>query len=87
MNYLFTSFGIIIYILSRRFEEITGGYDGLTGVPRLHIGSFKLWPPQRYYFLVWGAAIAVIAIATNIVNSRIDQEGFISLRLSSRRSG
>jgi branched-chain amino acid transport system permease protein len=63
--------GIIIYILSRRFEEITGGYDGLTGVPRLHIGSFKLWPPQRYYFLVWGAAIAVIAIATNIVNSRI----------------
>jgi len=63
--------GIIIYILGGQFEEITGGYDGLTGVPRLQVGSFRLWPPERYYFLVWGAAIAVIVIATNIVNSRI----------------
>jgi branched-chain amino acid transport system permease protein len=63
--------GIIIYILGGQFEGITGGYDGLTGVPRLQIGSFRLWPPERYYFLVWGAAIAVIVIATNIVHSRI----------------
>ena len=63
--------GIIIYILAGQFEEITGGYDGLTGIPRLQIGDFKLWPPQRYYFLVWGAAIGVIVVATNIVNSRI----------------
>jgi branched-chain amino acid transport system permease protein len=64
--------GIIIYILGGQFPEITGGYDGLTGVPRLHIGGFlKLWPMQRYYFLVWGAAIAVIIAALNIVNSRI----------------
>ncbi|MBN1978831.1 MAG: branched-chain amino acid ABC transporter permease [Anaerolineae bacterium] len=63
--------GIIIYILAGQFEEIAGGYDGLTGIPRLQIGDFKLWPPQRYYFLVWGAAIGVIVVATNIVNSRI----------------
>ncbi len=62
--------GIIIYILAGQFPEITGGYDGLTGIPRLHIGTFKLWPMQRYYFLVWGAAIAVIVLALNIVNSR-----------------
>jgi branched-chain amino acid transport system permease protein len=63
--------GIIIYILGGQFASITGGYDGLTDVPRLHIGDFRLWPPQRYYFLVWGAAIAVIVVATNLVNSRI----------------
>jgi branched-chain amino acid transport system permease protein len=63
--------GIIIYILAGQFTPITGGYDGLTGIPRLHIGGFKLWPPQRYYFLVWGAAIGVIVLATNVVNSRI----------------
>jgi branched-chain amino acid transport system permease protein len=63
--------GIIIYILGGQFEEIAGGYDGLTGIPRLQIGDFELWPPQRYYFLVWGAAIGVIVLAMNIVNSRI----------------
>jgi branched-chain amino acid transport system permease protein len=63
--------GIIIYILGGQFEGITGGYDGLTGVPRLQIGDFKLWPLERYYFLVWGTAIAVIVVARNIVNSRV----------------
>jgi branched-chain amino acid transport system permease protein len=63
--------GIIIYILGGQFPAITGGYDGLTGVPRLSLGdSFKLWPMQRYYFLVWAAAIGVIILAMNIVNSR-----------------
>ncbi|MBN1438512.1 MAG: branched-chain amino acid ABC transporter permease [Anaerolineales bacterium] len=63
--------GFIINIFSGQFSEITGGYDGLTGVPRLRIGDFALWPAQRYYFLVWGAAIAVIVVALNIVHSRV----------------
>jgi branched-chain amino acid transport system permease protein len=63
--------GFIINILSGQFPEITGGFDGLTGIPRLRIGDFLLWPTQRYYFLVWGAAIAVIVVALNIVNSRV----------------
>jgi branched-chain amino acid transport system permease protein len=62
--------GIIIYILAGQFPEITGGYDGLTGIPRLSIGRFALWPMQRYYFLVWSVAIASIVVALNIVNSR-----------------
>jgi branched-chain amino acid transport system permease protein len=62
--------GIIIHILGGQFPEITGGYDGLTGIPRLSIGSFSLWPMQRYYFLVWAVAIASIVVALNIVNSR-----------------
>jgi branched-chain amino acid transport system permease protein len=63
--------GFIINILSGQFSEITGGYDGLTGIPRLRIGDFSLWPAQRYYFLVWGVAIVVIVVALNIVNSRV----------------
>jgi branched-chain amino acid transport system permease protein len=62
--------GIIIYILGGQFSTITGGHDGLTGIPRLSIGGFVLWPMQRYYFLVWSLAIAVIVVALNIVNSR-----------------
>lgn len=63
--------GIIIHIVAGQFPEITGGYDGLTGVPRLSVGGFVLWPMQRYYFLVWGAAVAVIVVSLSIVNSRI----------------
>jgi branched-chain amino acid transport system permease protein len=62
--------GFIIYILSGQFSDLTGGYDGLTGIPRLRIGDFPLWPVQRYYFLVWATALIVIAVALNIVNSR-----------------
>lgn len=63
--------GIIMYILFREGEGFTGGNDGIAGIPRLAIGSFKIWPIQRYYFLVWAAALVVIVIALNIVNSRV----------------
>jgi branched-chain amino acid transport system permease protein len=63
--------GFIINILSGEFAGLTGGNDGLTEIPRLRIGSFMLWPMQRYYFLVWGVAILVIAVGLNIVNSRV----------------
>jgi branched-chain amino acid transport system permease protein len=63
--------GIIMYILFREGEDFTGGNDGIAGIPRLAIGSFKIWPIQRYYFLVWALALVVIIIALNIVNSRV----------------
>jgi branched-chain amino acid transport system permease protein len=64
--------GIVIYTLFREGENLTGGSDGIPGIPRLAIGEhFEIWPMERYYFLVWAAAIVVIIIALNIVNSRV----------------
>lgn len=63
--------GIVLYTLFRQLEELTGGSDGIAGIPRLAIGGFRLWPKERYYFLVWAVAIGVIVIALNIVNSRV----------------
>jgi len=64
--------GIVMYTLFREGESITGGNDGIAGIPRLSIGNhFQLWPMERYYFLVWAVAIAVIIVALNIVNSRV----------------
>ncbi|GAB4532580.1 MAG: branched-chain amino acid ABC transporter permease [Anaerolineae bacterium] len=64
--------GIVLYSLFREGEELTGGSDGISGIPRLAIGDhFVLWPMERYYFLVWALAILVIIVALNIVNSRI----------------
>ncbi len=70
--------GIMIFILFRENFgikpndlNITGGFDGLPDVPRLRIGSYELWPIERYYFLVWFFAILSIILSLNIVNSRV----------------
>lgn len=69
--------GIVVFILFREnlgvktsVLIITGGHDGLFDIPRIRIGNFELWPIERYYFLVWGLALATIGLALNIVNSR-----------------
>ncbi|RMG97457.1 MAG: branched-chain amino acid ABC transporter permease [Chloroflexi bacterium] len=51
--------------------DLTGGSDGIHSIPRLAIGSFEIWPIQRYYYLVWLLAIGGIILALNIVNSRV----------------
>jgi branched-chain amino acid transport system permease protein len=64
--------GFVLFTIYREGEQITGGSDGISGIPRLAIGAnFEIWPMERYYFLVWAAAILVIIIALNIVNSRV----------------
>lgn len=70
--------GVVIAILFREnfgisptTLSLTGGGDGIAGVPRLRIGSFELWPVARYYYLVWIVAILGIILALNIVNSRV----------------
>lgn len=63
--------GIVVYILFREGGGLTGGNDGIAGIPRLAIGNrFRFWPMERYYILVWTAAVAVIILTLNIVNSR-----------------
>ncbi len=70
--------GIVIYIILREnlgFStakiNITGGFDGISDIGRLSIGSFALWPIERYYFLVWPIALATIVLSLNIVDSRM----------------
>jgi len=70
--------GIMVFIilrenfgLSTAKINITGGFDGIPDVGRLSIGSFTLWPIERYYFFVWAVALVVIILSLNIVNSRV----------------
>ena len=64
--------GIVMYTVFREGLDITGGHDGLAGIPRLSIGTvFTFWPIQRYYWLVWAVAIIVIIVGLNVINSRV----------------
>jgi len=63
--------GLIIFVLFREGGTFTGASDGVGSVPRLCIGSFEMWPRERYFFLVWAVALAVMWLSLNIVNSRV----------------
>jgi len=64
--------GIVMFTLFRELDFLTGGNDGIPGIPRLQVGGLlTLWPMERYYYLVWVMAIISIAVALNVVNSRV----------------
>lgn len=68
--------GIIVYIVLREnlgipHLNLTGGFDGIVGVPRLRVGKAELWPVQVYYFVVWLAALAAMALGLNVVHSPV----------------
>ena len=70
-------FGIVVFILFREnfglqlsSINVTGGFDGISDVPRIAIGSFTLWPVERFYVLVWVIALGVIYLGHNIVRPR-----------------
>ncbi len=67
--------GIAVYILLKEnlgvpHLNLTGGFDGVFGIPRLRIGDFVIWPVERYLVLVWVFTFIVIVLGLNIVNSR-----------------
>lgn len=66
--------GVIVYIVLREnlgmpHLNLTGGFDGIVGVPRLRVGPVQLWPVPVYYFVVWAAALGAMALGLNVVHS------------------
>jgi len=51
--------------------EWTGGPNGMLGIPRLAIGNWVLKGDRSYYYVVWIAALVILALSLNIVNSRV----------------
>ncbi|MDD4875977.1 MAG: branched-chain amino acid ABC transporter permease [Dehalococcoidales bacterium] len=62
--------GLIIWILFRQLSEITGGPDGMGGIPYLSIGGFGFYTTFKRYYLVWFFCLALLLISQNIVRSR-----------------
>jgi branched-chain amino acid transport system permease protein len=68
--------GVIVYIVLREnlgmpHLNLTGGFDGIVGVPRLRVGAAELWPVSVYYFVVWAVALLAIAVGLNVVHSPV----------------
>lgn len=64
-------FGIIVQIGFTEMRDLTGGFSGLSGIPRFEIGALAIKGNLLNYYLIWSFAILALAVSSNIVRSRV----------------
>lgn len=64
-------FGLIIQILLDEVVEITGGPQGISGIPKLAVLGFSFKDDFRAYFLIWGLVIAVQWMVVNLIKGKM----------------
>ncbi len=63
-------FSVIANIAFVEAKSLTGGNDGLSGIPLPRFGALTVDPAVAGYLLVWGVAVVVLALATGVVRGR-----------------
>lgn len=63
------AFGIIVHIGLVELRDLTGGPNGLTGIPPLSLFGYALVSDFSVLPVVWAACIAMMVLAQNLVNS------------------
>lgn len=63
-------FNEIMYVVFREARAITGGNDGLGGIPFPEVAGFSIDTPAGVYLLVWGVTLVVVLLVANIVRGR-----------------
>jgi branched-chain amino acid transport system permease protein len=61
---------IIGHVLFLEWDWLTGGTLGIGGIARLSIFGYALDSPQRFYYLVWPVAAALLWFHRNLLHSR-----------------
>jgi branched-chain amino acid transport system permease protein len=64
------AFGIIVYVLFVEVKELTGGPQGLPGIPPLSVAGFVFNTDSRFYYLALAACLGSLVVSHNIVHSR-----------------
>jgi branched-chain amino acid transport system permease protein len=63
---------VVVEVILRNWQSLTGGANGLSGVPPLHLGPFgALRGTLPYYYLVWGLVLASLWLGHNLLRSRV----------------
>jgi len=50
--------------------EMLGGHTGMSGIPALSLFGFELKSERRYFYLIWGIALASLWATDNLLDSR-----------------
>ena len=73
-NYLVMAtlgFNIIFEIVLVEWDSVTGGANGMAGIPCLAVGDFLFNSDLKSYCLVWGLSLLILIVSFNLVNSRV----------------
>lgn len=62
---------LIIEIIIANLGSLTGGHDGLMGIPALSIGGLVLEGDRPFYYLSWGLCLATYWFLHNLMRSRM----------------
>ena len=63
--------GIIVHIFLVQEEWLTGGPDGLSGIPPIRIGTFIVDTDIQWYFILCAVSAMTIWISLNLMDSRM----------------
>ncbi len=61
---------VIFVLFLTQQTDWTGGPNGLGSIPKLSVGDFVVKSDVQMYYVAWFAALAILAVSLNIVNSR-----------------
>lgn len=62
---------IVVDVVIRNVQSLTGGPTGLTGIPPLSVGGTVLSGDRVYYYLVWALVLAALWMGRNLIHSRV----------------
>lgn len=65
------AFCIVSYTIFEQWKSMTGGIDGMPGIPRLSIGGLALTSDVHYYYLIWVFLLVILAFSFNVIDSRV----------------
>lgn len=68
------TFSLLVFHLISRMDFITGGYDGITGIPKFSIGSFILNKDYHYYYVLLILLATAIIFDNNLIRSKIGRK-------------
>ncbi len=73
-NYLVMAtlgFNVIFQILLVEWNTVSGGANGMAGIPYLKFGDFIFDSDLKLYCLVWSVSLLVLLLSLNLVDSRV----------------
>lgn len=62
--------GIVVFSVSTRWTEVTGGLTGIVGLPNFSIAGYSFDTKLQMYYLIWFVAIVLFLLSFRIVYSR-----------------
>lgn len=73
------AFGEIVRLLLVNGKAITGGPDGLVGIPPFTVFGISFSSNQMYFYIIWIVMIVFLAGKVSLINSRVGR-AFIAIR-------